>query len=248
MLKKNFVYISSIIVSIVFLYFLALDRTVYADDLPEIPQKEETSLINLSDLETMPSEQSDPEKSSGTHPRTARGERLQYNVPYFVKDKNLPNRGGVTYQKWLRYDYAVFHNDPFNRGTPIVFESPDNRIGYISSNDSIIIKSVGSNWDHWVYWQYTDAMNASSVWFSNQRKTMGNIYGSLTDNSVGISMLGLSLIPGTHMPLRQYLEFHGGTGSTSWMTARVFYLNAADPYPPVEKRRTSFYIYRLHEL
>lgn len=242
---KNIFYTSSIILSAIFLCCLDSRQTVYAYEISDTSHEEEVTLVDSQDLEAMPSEKKidDLEKNSNTYPTTATGERLRYNVPYYLTDKDLPNRGGVTYQRWLMYDYAVFNSNPNHLGTPIIFESPGVLFEFIQSDAPIIIRSVDSNWENWVYWQYTDSMNASSVWLSNQPRVMGNIYGSPSDNSVGLSMLALSVIPGTPLPMKQYLEFHGGTGSTAWMTARVFYLNPADPYPPVENRRTSFYLH-----
>ncbi|MDB1690147.1 hypothetical protein [Enterococcus casseliflavus] len=184
-----------------------------------------------------------PNPSLNTYPKASDGNRLRYNTPYYLKDKNLPNRGGITYRSWLKYDYAIFADSTNSRGTPIVFEHPSGRSGFIDSNDEIIVKSTGSNWNGWVYWRYTDSWNAESVWFSNQSRVFGNIYGSTTDNSVGMSMLGLRLLEGYPIPAYFFAEFHGRTTGTPWMTARSYYLplNQNPPVPPpVENRMTPF--------
>ena len=33
-------------------------------------------------------------------PVTKNGERLKYNTPYYIKDKNLSDKGGVTFERW----------------------------------------------------------------------------------------------------------------------------------------------------
>lgn len=177
-----------------------------------------------------------------THPKTSTGERLTYNTSYYLRDKNLSNRGGVTFQAWLNNDYAIFGSSTTNRGTPIVFEHPNGNSGVINSDDPVTVRSTNSNWNGAVYWSYTDGWNSDSVRLYSERKTFGNIYGSTTDNSVGLSIFGLKLFMGWPIPAYFFGEFHGSTGSTPWMTARWYYLNNPPVLPAVERRMTPFYI------
>lgn len=81
--------------------------------------------------------------ADNSDPVTKNGERLKYNTPYYLKDKNLPNRGGVTFEAYGSYDYALFAHDPASNGTPIIFENTDRTDGFINSDDMIRIKSMG---------------------------------------------------------------------------------------------------------
>lgn len=177
--------------------------------------------------------------ADSSNPVTVNGNRLQYNVPYSLRDKNLPNRGAVTFQVWLNHDYAIFGHTAGNVGTPIIFESPTNKTGFIDSEDAIIVRSTQSNWGGWHFWNFTSSWNANSVWFSNRRESIGRIYGLSNDNSIGIGGLGIQAVGGAPFPV--FIQLEGGTGSRAWMTANVRWLQQLQ-FPPLNTRRTPFII------
>ncbi|MBG9508196.1 hypothetical protein ABE45_21225 [Bacillus thuringiensis] len=41
-------------------------------------------------------------------PVTKNREKSQYNTPYYVKDKQLPHKSGVTFESWILDDYILF--------------------------------------------------------------------------------------------------------------------------------------------
>lgn len=180
--------------------------------------------------------------ADNSNPVTSNGNRLQYNVPYTLRDKNLPHRGGITFQAWNRYDYAIFAHSSVSNGAPIVFESPTNKIGFIDSEDFIIVRSTQSNWGGWHFWSFTSGFNANSVWLSDRRQGIGYLYGLSNDNSVGIGGLGIQALANAPMPV--FIQLEGGHGSASWMTANIRFLPRWE-MPPLNSRRTPFVISEL---
>jgi len=122
------------------------------------------------------------------------------------------------------YDYVRFDHNPTYRGVPIIFESRIGKRGYIESNDEIIIKSTDANWAGRVYWHFTDRMASDGVILTNNRYIFGNIYGSTSDNSIGLSMTGVTTVPDTPFTTYLFAEFYGNTRGTPWMTSRRVHL------------------------
>ena len=56
-------------------------------------------------------------------PVTKNGERLKYNTMYYVKEKNSPDKGGVTFEHWGLNDFILFANSATDNGTIIIFEN-----------------------------------------------------------------------------------------------------------------------------
>ncbi|ANS52050.1 hypothetical protein BT246_67580 (plasmid) [Bacillus thuringiensis] len=75
-------------------------------------------------------------------PVTKSGERLKYNTPYYLKDKHLPHKGGVTFESWVLDDFVRFADSSNDNGTPIIFENKDNTDGWLKSGDEIRVKST----------------------------------------------------------------------------------------------------------
>ncbi|MHB0802040.1 hypothetical protein PVK73_21065 [Bacillus thuringiensis] len=116
-------------------------------------------------------------------PVTKNGERLKYNTPYYLKDKNLPHRGGVTVESWMMDDYVRFSDSSTDNGTPIIFENKDRTDGFIESGDWIGVKSTKVNSDA-QYWAFNTRYQ--SVYLVADTGASHRIYGSSKDNSTGI--------------------------------------------------------------
>ncbi|WP_255300993.1 hypothetical protein [Bacillus thuringiensis] len=67
-----------------------------------------------------------------SNPVTKNGDRLKYNTPYYIKDKNLLDKGGVTFEHWGLDDFVLFANAALDNGTPIIFENKDGADGFIA--------------------------------------------------------------------------------------------------------------------
>lgn len=172
------------------------------------------------------------------------GNTMQYGKAYYLKDKNLPNRGGITYEYWLSYDYALFSNSPSSMGARIVFEKDGKNYGDIvkSGDQYVSIKSTGSNWDGWVYWVPTSSMGTNSVWLSDniKRSRMHVISYSKSDNSIGIGVLGAYV--GGVVIRPTWSNYEGSTGSKAWMTGDELFLSDGN-VPSPGMRTTPFYLY-----
>jgi len=245
-MRKEILFVVSVF-SLSFFLFFGLKHTVYGAEMLQEKIDAETVLDSDSAKNELfePMEIADTdltEKDSRTHPKTKNGERVRYNTRYYLTDKNLPNSGGATYSPWVGYDYVRFDHNPTYRGIPIIFESRIGKRGYIESNDEIIIKSTDANWAGRVYWHFTDRMASDGVILTNNRYIFGNIYGSTSDNSIGLSMTGVTTAPGTPFTTYLFAEFHGNTRGTPWMTSRRVHLNNLNQVPPVAHRMTPFYL------
>jgi len=179
-------------------------------------------------------------EADNSHPVSTNGNRLRYNTPYRLRDKNLPHRNPVTFEAWTSYDYAIFghYTRPgYRGGTPIIIESTTGKTGFIDSNDPIAIRSTTSNWGGWVYWDVTNSYLANSVWLTNRRVPIGHLVGNSRDRSVGIG--GMTFSSNLGFPLPTYLELGGSDANKPWMTFRTVTQNQLI-MPPINVRRTPF--------
>lgn len=110
-------------------------------------------------------------EADNSHPVSTNGNRLRYNTPYRLRDKNLPHRNPVTFEAWASYDYAIFGH----------YTRPGYRGG-------------------WVYWDVTNFYLANSVWFTNRRVPIGHLVGNSRDRSVGIGGMTFSSNLGFPLP------------------------------------------------
>ncbi|NSM93674.1 hypothetical protein HRD98_11130 [Enterococcus faecalis] len=168
------------------------------------------------------------------------GKQVEYGVPYYLFDKELPTKGGVTYEAWSSYDYAIFAHDPNSNGTPIVIEHPKKNTGDpVRSGDVVRIRSVGSNWGGWNYWDFTSALDSYSVWFTNSKNSGHVISYSDQDDSVGIGTIGISV---GVIPHPVWIDYKGNTKEKAWMTAETHMRGDAE-IPTPSERNTQFYLY-----
>ncbi|MDA1775050.1 hypothetical protein PDJ95_27530 [Bacillus cereus] len=116
-------------------------------------------------------------------PVTKKGERLKYNTLYYLKDKNLPHKGGVTFESWFLDNFVRFADSSTDNGTPIIFENNDKTDGLIKSGDSIRVKSTKVN-SRSQYWTFDQILE--SIYLNYDTRTDHKIYGSSKDNSIGI--------------------------------------------------------------
>ncbi|PGW36742.1 hypothetical protein [Bacillus thuringiensis] len=153
----------------------------------------------------------------GSDPVTKNGERLKYNTPYYVKDKNLPDKGGVTFERWGLDDFVLFANSATDNGTPIMFENKDGADGFIKSTDAIRIKSTNMNEPGVHYWTYDTLLN--SIYLNYDNSTNHIIYGSSEDNSVGLGsfMQGSSVINEGPIAELTFIEYNGKNAEKAWM-------------------------------
>ncbi|ANS52225.1 hypothetical protein BT246_69340 (plasmid) [Bacillus thuringiensis] len=150
-------------------------------------------------------------------PVTKNGERLKYNTLYYVKDKNLPDKGGVLFERWgFLGDYVLFANSVTDNGTPIIFEHKDGRDGFIESTDKIRIKSTKANKADMNYWAYDPLLNSI---FLNYRNSADHVmYGSSEDNSIGIGRF-INMLDASNINRMKYLfyEYQGKNAERAWM-------------------------------
>ncbi|MBG0969239.1 hypothetical protein [Bacillus sp. SRB3LM] len=125
--------------------------------------------------------------ADNSDPVTKNGERLKYNTPYYVKDKNLSGKGGVTFEPWgFLGDFVLFADSVMDNGTSIIFEHRDGKDGCIESTDEIRIKFTNATKPGMNYWAYDPLLNSIYLNYSNRADHV--IYGSSEDNSIGIGM------------------------------------------------------------
>ncbi|MEX0417057.1 Kunitz family serine protease inhibitor [Bacillus sp. C30] len=187
--------------------------------------------------------------ADNSDPVTKSGERLKYNTPYYLKDKNLLDNGGVTVEPrkpllepWTPYDYVRFSDSSTDNGAPIIFENQDRTDGFIGSDDKISIKSTKTNWEGCKYW----TLGENSVYLSNDDKADHRIYGSSEDTSIGIGILDLpTFIPerfGTGHMTWDFVEYKGD----SWM--KPYRTGMRSPkLPPLNDRQTPFEVIEVSE-
>ncbi|OQR53500.1 hypothetical protein [Bacillus sp. CDB3] len=155
-------------------------------------------------------------------PVTKKGERLKYNTPYYLKDKNLPDKGGVIVKPWFLDDFVHFAGVPTDNGTPIIFENNNKTDGLIKSGDWIRVKSTKVN-SQSQYWTLDEMLD--SVYLNYDTRTDHRIYGSSKDNSIGI---GIHTIASGHRGARgAYIElsFRGYKGENTekaWMRPDLY--------------------------
>ncbi|ANS52290.1 hypothetical protein BT246_69990 (plasmid) [Bacillus thuringiensis] len=123
-------------------------------------------------------------------PVTKNGERLKYNTSYYLKDKHLPHKGGVTFESWILDDFVRFADSSIDNGTPIIFENKDNTDGWLKSGDEIRVKSTNVTFKS-KYWTVDTIFN--SIYLNYDTTTDLKIFGSSTDNSIGIGLSVISL-------------------------------------------------------
>ncbi|MDA1775418.1 hypothetical protein PDJ95_29785 [Bacillus cereus] len=150
-------------------------------------------------------------------PVTKNGERLKYNTPYYLKDKTLPDKGGVTIEPWVLDDFVLFSNSSTDNGDPIVFENEDGTEGFITSTDKIRIKSTKFNKSGLQYWARDTLIG--SVYLSYDKRADHIIYGSSNDNSIGIGTVEESIgrSNGGIAPSWSFYTYKGGTGEKAWI-------------------------------
>ncbi|MBO0441150.1 hypothetical protein [Candidatus Enterococcus ikei] len=146
-------------------------------------------------------------------PLTITGERVKFNTPYYLKDRN-ENYGGATFQVHASYDYVLFTNDKTSLGTPIIFEAQDMRDGDINIDDLVTVKSANANWPGWNYWKCTGDAN---VYLSNKASYEHKLYSDSYSRTTGIGLMWDSNAKvGIY-----WSEYYINTGSTPWMKIKV---------------------------
>ncbi|WP_196477885.1 hypothetical protein [Bacillus sp. SRB3LM] len=149
-------------------------------------------------------------------PVTKNGERLKYNTSYYLKDKNLPDKGGVTFEHWGLDDFVLFANTVTDNGTPIIFENKDGADGFIESTDEIRIKSTQSSKSGLHYWARDTLLD--SIYLSYDNTTDHIIYGSSEDNSIGIGSIQKEINESSiGLELFDFNEYHGDNVEKAWM-------------------------------
>ncbi|OQR53553.1 hypothetical protein [Bacillus sp. CDB3] len=150
-------------------------------------------------------------------PVTKNGERLQYNTPYYLKEKNSPDKGGITFERWGLDDFVLFAHSSTDNGTPIIFENNNGANGFIQSNDEIRIKSTKVNEPGYQYWAHD--RGTDSVYLNYDNRTDHRIYGSSTDNSIGIGSFEKSVtkVNRKTMSLETFREYQRGNSGKAWM-------------------------------
>ncbi|MHB0803727.1 hypothetical protein PVK73_31540 [Bacillus thuringiensis] len=184
-------------------------------------------------------------------PVTKNGEKLKYNTPYYLKDKNLSHKGGVIFESWTppfepwtSYDYARFSDSSTDNGIPVIFENKDKTDGIIQSDDVISIKSTKSNESGWQYW--TPALSTQSVYLSDNDKVEHRIYGSSTDNSIGIGLLNNTVECDCVNPPSRFWEYKGENTEKAWMKPDLFSTPLWE-FPPLNDRQTPLEVSEISE-
>ncbi|ANS51679.1 hypothetical protein BT246_63870 (plasmid) [Bacillus thuringiensis] len=162
--------------------------------------------------------------ADNSNPVAKNGEPLKYNTPYYLKDKNLPHRGGVTFEPWVLDNFVRFADSPTNNGTSIIFENKDNTEGVIQSGDEIRVKSTKVDSTS-QYWTIDTLLN--SVYLNYDTTTDFKIYGSSNDNSIGIGIhvayanpnMGDVLLGG--VPVEAFKGYYGEDTEKAWMKCDV---------------------------
>ncbi|MED3038058.1 hypothetical protein CBR56_29380 [Bacillus thuringiensis] len=179
------------------------------------------------------------------------GERLKYNTPYYLKDKNLPHKGGVTFETWALYDYVLFADSFTDNGTPIIFENEDRTDGFIKSQDKIRIKTTKANAGE--YWTFTSGGFINSVSLSDDNNKKYRIYGSSEDNSIGIGFyitkpmtVGFGGLGSLDYPGLCFVEYKGTDAKKAWMEPIEHNLDNKEEIP-FNNIQTPFEIIEVNE-
>ncbi|MDA1775109.1 hypothetical protein PDJ95_27885 [Bacillus cereus] len=145
--------------------------------------------------------------ADNSDPVTKNGERLKYNTPYYLKDKTLPNKGGITVESWLFFDLLLFSNSPTDNGDPIIFKNPDGTGGFIKSGDNLKIKITKFMESGYQYWA-NDAVGVMLTAYNCPNTH--RVYGSSKDNSIGI---------GSMEPMPESMRYYRGKhADKAWLT------------------------------
>lgn len=117
---------------------------------------------------------------------SSNGEELRYGTPYYIRDKGMAHRGGLTYEPYASYDYALFSHVSSGRGETVVFENAANKSSkeVIRSGNKVKVKFEGSNWG----WRYTYFVRGSKdVYLDIESKaSIFEIYGTKSDSSFAL--------------------------------------------------------------
>ncbi|PGW57458.1 hypothetical protein [Bacillus thuringiensis] len=185
-----------------------------------------------------------------SEPVTKNGERLKYNTPYYIKDKNLPDKGGVTFERWGLSDFVLFANAVTDNGTPIIFEHKEGIDGFIESTDEIRIKFTKANEPDIHYWAYDPFFNSIGLNYRNSADHI--IYGSSEDNSIGLGRF-INVLDSSNLNWMKYRfsEYKGKNAEKAWMES-INYQYAYDRSNgrfkiPLEDKHTPFEIIEASE-
>ncbi|AIM25745.1 hypothetical protein MEPL4_4c00150 [Melissococcus plutonius] len=172
------------------------------------------------------------------------GNPMHYGTKYILKDYNIP-KGGVTYETWASYDYAIFSNDQHSDGTAIVFEKRGKTPGdvIISGDKNVIVRSTHANWGDYVYWVPSHSLWHNAIWFGRSSEAIATFIISADKNSrhIGIGNITLDIETGKAV----WNDYHGAHDSKAWMKGESFLNPGNSRVNPVEasKRMTPFYCY-----
>lgn len=178
--------------------------------------------------------------ADNSNPVTKSGERLKYNTPYYLKDKDLPYKGGVTFEHWVLDDYVLFTHSGANNGTPIIFENKNRTDGFIQSDDWIRIKSTHASTPESQYWSPDLLIDA--VYLSSDDMTDHKIYGSSKDNSIGIGVFFPN--PLGEPRVKEFWEYKGENADKAWMKPNVSFVAEL---PLLSNRQTPFEVIEVSE-
>ncbi|MHB0803250.1 hypothetical protein PVK73_28150 [Bacillus thuringiensis] len=157
-------------------------------------------------------------------PVTKNGERVKYNTPYYVKDKTLPNKGGVIVEPWVLDDFVRFADSPVDNGTPVIFENKDRTDGFIQSGDWMRIKSTKANSGS-QYWTFDRVL--SSVYLNYDTSTEHKMYGSSADYSIGIGTILMEPDrTGSGSGKVNFRGYKGENTEKAWMKPEVYEISS----------------------
>ncbi|MDA1775450.1 hypothetical protein PDJ95_29970 [Bacillus cereus] len=183
--------------------------------------------------------------ADNSDPVTKNGERLKYNTPYYLKDKTLPNKGGITVEPYLFTDYPLFSNSPTDNGDPIIFENPDGTDGFIKSGEDLTIKATKVIDSGAQYWSFSNRDNSVYLGKSPQNH---RLYGSSKDNSIGIGSVNYGR-SSTDISTR-FVYYKGADTDKAWLTASYRAAEVDDWHSPVlniEEIKTPFELIEVSE-
>ncbi|MHB0803553.1 hypothetical protein PVK73_30265 [Bacillus thuringiensis] len=161
-------------------------------------------------------------------PVTKNGERLKYNTSYYVKDKTLPDKGGVIVEPWVLDDFVRFADSSTDNGTPVIFENKDRTNGFIKSGDWLRVKFTKANSGS-QYWTFDELLG--SVYLNYDTSTDHRMYGSSADNSIGIGNYFIKPEIQGNAITNGILSFRGYKGEQTekaWMKADVYVIPRED--------------------
>ncbi|MFQ6340964.1 hypothetical protein ACLNAL_31750, partial [Bacillus sp. AF62] len=151
------------------------------------------------------------------------------------------HKGGVTFEPWVLDDYVLFAHSSTDNGIPIIFENKNKTDGFINSDDWIRIKSSKASKTGAQYWAPDEMLK--SVYLSNDDRTDHKIYGSSTDNSIGIGVFYQSQM-GRGKLVKEFWEYEGTHAEKSWLKQE---LRKRLEVPSLSNRQTPFEVIRTNE-